>query len=361
MRILLRFPFASAVLRGLGETQDHYAITMRQFQFTCLRTLWIYNCEYVWARHRVTAKQDGIDDQDLLAIAAGRGNSRLTGLDRLFSDAADELHYAHRLSDETWTALRDYHPDAPGDVIGAYAQYILMSGFSNSVGAVLEEGVDGFSTELRQMAEEKRRARRGAPRNASLQPSFARLSPLEPSAYSRAQITVMKPLRAEKIASTKMMRTFLHFPRIVTAIAAPYIRLKDCSLPTRLVHVARLRTAWLYGCETLWAEEQSECLQCGLSDAEVFAVASGPASPALAPSDAVMVRAMDELHQLGWLSDSTWDDVVKFGEEAPLDLIGAHTLASLMSTMANTLGVELEDDAIGFSPELVMLANKQVD
>ena len=70
---------------------------------------------------------------------------------------------------------------------------------------------------------------------------------------------------------------------------------------------------------------------------------------------------MDELHQLGWLSDSTWDDVVKFGEEAPLDLIGAHTLASLMSTMANTLGVELEDDAIGFSPELVMLANKQVD
>ncbi|MBL4803124.1 MAG: hypothetical protein JKY45_14665 [Emcibacter sp.] len=336
-------------------TQDQYAMTMRLFQFTCLRTLWIYDCEYVWSRHRVTAVNDGIDDEDLLAVATGPSNSRLEGLDRVFADAADELHYDHRLSDETWSAISAYHPDAVGDVIGAYVQYVLMSTFCNSVGAVLEDDVEGYPAELKALSGKDTKPAGHTRRPATPGGYPMRLEPLDPVDYHRAQVSALKPLRNEKITGTKMMRTFIRFPRFVTAIAAPLMRLKDCALSARAVHVSGLRTAWLYGCETLWDQERSACLELGLSESDIFEVAVGPASTKLIPSDLLIVRAMDEFHNDGWLSDATWNEIVKFGEEAPLDLIGAHILGTLIATMANTLGVELEDGASGFSTELLAL------
>lgn len=350
MRIMLKFPHAASINEGLDIRQDHHVLTTRLFQFTCERTLWLYDCEYLWSRHRLSARRDGIDDDDLLAVAKGPSNTRLKGLDRVFANAADELYFEHRLSDETWNAMRAYHPEAASDAIGTYSVYVLMAAFANSVGAQLEDDVPGYRPELidlRQSGERRLRTLREPP--AGGYPT--RLNAVEPAHYNQAQITAIKPLRGDGIAGTKLIRSFLHFPAFVTTIASFILRQKDCLLPQRLVHVGALRTAWLYGCETVWAQEKAACRSLGLSDADVREVAVGSSSANLAGADKLMVTAMDEMHASGRLSDGTWSGILAYGKEAPLDVIGVHALHVYMSTMANTLGVKLEDGAVGFSEQ----------
>lgn len=350
MRIMLKFPQAASINEGLDIRQDHHVLTMRMFQFTCQRTLWLYDCEYLWSRHRLSAQRDGINDDDLLAVAKGPSNTRLKWLDDVFANAADELYFEHRLSDETWNAMHAYHPEAVADAIGTYCVYVLMAAFANSVGAQLEDDVPGYRPELvdlRQSGEQRLRTLSAPP--AGGYPT--RLKPVEPADYNQAQITAIKPLRGDKIADTKLMRSFLHFPAFVTTIVSFILRQKDCLLPQRLVHVGGLRTAWLYGCENVWAQEKAVCRTLGLSDADIREVAVGSSSAKIHGADKLMVAAVDEMHTNGRLSDETWSGILAYGEEAPLDVIGVHALYTYMSTMANTLGVELEDGAIGFSEQ----------
>lgn len=351
MRVMIKFAHAASINEGLDIRQDHHTLTMRLFQFLCERTLWLYDCEYLWSRHRLSAQKDGIDDEDLLAVAQGPSNTRLKGLDRVFSDAADEYYYDHRLSDETWNAMRAYHPDAVGDATGTYSVYVLMAAFANSVGAQLEDDVPGYRPELlrpREMPQRKRKRTLTTPPQGGYSP---RLQPVDPADYNQAQITALKPLKGDRLANTKLMRTFAHFPFYVSTIASFILRQKDCLLPQRVVRVGALRTAWLYGCENLWAQERDAARKLGLTDADIREIAIGPSSPKLSPADKLMVRAVDEMHFGGWLTDETWAGILKYGEEAPLDVIGVHALYVYMSTFANTLGVGLEDGAAGFSLE----------
>lgn len=347
MRVMIKFAHAASINEGLDVRQDHHILTMRLFQFLCERTLWLYDCEYLWSRHRLSAQKDRINDEDLLAVAQGPANTRLKALDRVFASAADEYYYDHRLSDETWNAMRAYHPDAVGDATGTYGVYVLMAAFANSVGSQLEDNVPGYRPELLGLRETKQRARTLTTPPAGGYP--ARLQPVDPEDYNQAQITALKPLKGEAIANTKLMRTFVYFPFFVSTIASFILRQKDCLLPQRPVHVGGLRTAWLYGCENLWAQEKAACLALGLSEADVREVAIGSERGKLSGADALMVKAVDEMHFGGWLSDETWAGVLTYGDEAPLDVIGVHALYVYMATFANTLGVPLEDGAAGFT------------
>jgi hypothetical protein len=126
-----------------------------------------------------------------------------------------------------------------------------------------------------------------------------------------------------------------------------------------MVHVGALRTAWLYGCENLWALERAACLELGLTETEIFEIAVGSPSAKLNAGDKLLVNAVDEMHTSGWLSDKTWTAIIAYGEEAPLDVIGVHALYTYMSTMANTLGVKLEEGASGFSQKERALINER--
>jgi alkylhydroperoxidase family enzyme len=353
MRAMLKFPIAASLNEGFDIRQEQHVLTMRLYQFICERTCWLYDCEYLWSRHRLSAARDGITDRDLLAVAIGPANRRLQGLDRVFANAADELRYEHRLSDETWNAMRAYHPEAPADAIGVYGVYVLMCSFANSVGAVLEDGVPGFLPEI---LEVRKGVEPRASRAANESPSGAypeRLHPIDPVNFNQAQITALAPLRGQKIADTQLMRTFAHFPGFVTSIASIILRLNDCLLPPRLVHLGALRTAYLYGCKNLWAQEREACFELGVTEAEIFGAAVGLSSDKLGSADRFILTAMDELHENGWLSDDSWNACLALGEETPLDVMGLHALYAMMSVMASTLGVKPENGVPGFSPEVL--------
>ena len=70
MRIMIKFAHAASINEGLDVRQDHHILTMRLFQFLCERTLWLYDCEYLWSRHRLSAQKDRIDDEDRYIDAA---------------------------------------------------------------------------------------------------------------------------------------------------------------------------------------------------------------------------------------------------------------------------------------------------
>ena len=68
MRVMIKFAHAASINEGLDVRQDHHVLTMRLFQFLCERTLWLYDCEYLWSRHRLSAQKDNINDEDLRAV-----------------------------------------------------------------------------------------------------------------------------------------------------------------------------------------------------------------------------------------------------------------------------------------------------
>lgn len=152
MKTLLHFPEHVRAMSRMGQrTNDHNTLGPRLFQIVCMRTVWLLRCEYLWSRHRLSAiAKAGLTDADFLEVAVGPSSTKLAGLDRMAVRGVDELHFGeHRLSQETWLAFEKHHPEAPMDVITTYGVYVLMSGTTNSLGAVLEPDVPGYRPEIK--------------------------------------------------------------------------------------------------------------------------------------------------------------------------------------------------------------------
>ncbi|HEX6476144.1 MAG TPA: carboxymuconolactone decarboxylase family protein [Acidimicrobiales bacterium] len=119
-------------------------------------------------------------------------------------------------------------------------------------------------------------------------------------------------------------------------------------LPARDRELLILRTAWNNGCEYEWGQHVHMARDAGL-DAEIDRVIDGPTAPGLAPFDAVLLRAADELHQDSVIGDDTWARLrERYDEhqliEVPM-LVGHYTL---LGYTLNSLGVQREEGVHGF-------------
>jgi 4-carboxymuconolactone decarboxylase len=83
-------------------------------------------------------------------------------------------------------------------------------------------------------------------------------------------------------------------------------------------------------------------LKCGLDQAEIERVGSGPDDPGWTPGEAAVLRAMDELNDYSRISDPTWQ--VLAGIYDNRQLIELITLAGSYHVMAYLMG------AIGIRP-----------
>ncbi|MFB9371422.1 carboxymuconolactone decarboxylase family protein [Kitasatospora albolonga] len=102
------------------------------------------------------------------------------------------------------------------------------------------------------------------------------------------------------------------------------------TLPARARELAVLRTAHLRSCTYEWGHHVPVALAAGLPEGAVAAVASRLTDWDWAPEDLLVLRAADELHDRGELTDPTWDGLRELYDDRQLIelvmLIGQYTM-----------------------------------
>jgi 4-carboxymuconolactone decarboxylase len=120
-------------------------------------------------------------------------------------------------------------------------------------------------------------------------------------------------------------------------------------LPARDRELLILRSGWRCGAEYEWAQHVPIGKAAGLSDDEVERVKAGPDADGWDPFDAVLLRAVDELHDGSCITDGTWAALAERYDERQLievPMVVGHY--HLVAFTLNSLGVQLEDGVAGF-------------
>jgi 4-carboxymuconolactone decarboxylase len=123
-------------------------------------------------------------------------------------------------------------------------------------------------------------------------------------------------------------------------------------LPARDRELLILRTAWHCRSSYEWGQHALLARQAGVADEEVDRIPDGPDAPGWSPSDAVLLRAADELHADSRVSDATWAALAERYDERQLIevpmLVGHYHMVAFA---LNTLGVQREPGVSGLPGE----------
>ena len=129
----------------LGPTST---LSARDREILILRIGWLNRSEYEFGQHVLFARRAGLTDEEIERVKEGATAPGWTAHEATLCRAADDLHGAGRVSDDTWRALAErYDEKQLLDVVFTVGQYNLVSWALNSLGVELDEGVPaGFST-----------------------------------------------------------------------------------------------------------------------------------------------------------------------------------------------------------------------
>jgi alkylhydroperoxidase family enzyme len=356
MKTVLNYPeFARAIGRISTRVTLTHDLTPRLYQLACMRTVWLCDSEYLWGRHRQECLALGVTDEELRDVAQGGGD--LQGLDRLIVEAIDEMHHNHYLTDAQWTGFDALGHNAPLDLITLYGFYVTLSGFANTTGVQLDEGVEGYAEALKAL-----RAGPSSSWNGAILRSYPkRVQEADYAALSPAQLEQTNRMGRRGLPSTsKLQKAMINYPDFLKAISPFGIRAIDkTSLPPRAWQLACMRTVWLCDSEYLWSQHRKAILNLGVTDEDLHGVAEGAGSAKLQGFDKVVVRAVDDLYYGNRLSDETWDQFDQFGPEGMTDLILVYGLYVLQACLARNFGTTLEANTVGYLPTLEPLRDRQ--
>ena len=121
---------------------------MRDRELLILRIGYLNQGAYEWAAHRGLALSVGISEDELKDITIGSSADSWSEWDSALLKAAEELHEAALVSEETWATLsRQYDKRQMMEVVFTVGQYNLVAMYLNSLGVQFEEDWIGFPVE----------------------------------------------------------------------------------------------------------------------------------------------------------------------------------------------------------------------
>ena len=107
-----------------------------------LRTGWNCRADYEWGQHVPIALDAGVTEEEVDRVPAGPGAPGWSEQDAVLLRAADELHEAARIGDETWRALAATWSELQLiELCMVVGQYHLVAFLLNSLGIEREDGV----------------------------------------------------------------------------------------------------------------------------------------------------------------------------------------------------------------------------
>jgi 4-carboxymuconolactone decarboxylase len=181
-------------------------------------------------------------------------------------------------------------------------------------------------------------------------PTAPRIPPLPPDQRDEQADELLARVGAPVRAANNLFATLVRHPGLFRRWLPFGGKLLAGRLPDRDRELLILRTAWRCGSDYEWTQHQSIARDAGVTPPEIewLQLDHAPDAPGWAPFDATLVRAADELHDEGCLSDATWAALAERYDERQLIelpmLVGHyHLLAFTLSS----LGVQLESDESG--------------
>lgn len=147
-----------------------------------------------------------------------------------------------------------------------------------------------------------------------------------------------------------IFRTLARHPKLLKRwmVFANHIMLKS-SLGARERELLILRIGWLCRAEYEWGQHVLIGREAGLLDEEIERIKSGPMAEGWSEADALLLRAVDELHADAFISDDTWRGLAaSYSEQQLIDLVFTVGQYNLVSMALNTLGVQLDEGVPGF-------------
>jgi alkylhydroperoxidase family enzyme len=121
------------------------------------------------------------------------------------------------------------------------------------------------------------------------------------------------------------------------------------TLPPREREMLILRIGWLCRAEYEWGQHVVIGRRAGLTGDEINRIKEGPDTPGWNEFDAMLLRAVDELHANSFISDAVWNALAeRYDTQQLLDLIFTVGQYNLVAMALNTLGVQLDEGIKGF-------------
>ncbi len=128
-----------------GQLLQRSSFTPREREIVILRVGARSRSEYEFGQHTVIGRASGLSDDDIAALAREDGAEHFTEYERDLVAAADELCADNTVADATWQRLAKRWSYAElVELVVLAGFYRLVSGFLNSAGVQLDDGVPGW-------------------------------------------------------------------------------------------------------------------------------------------------------------------------------------------------------------------------
>jgi len=138
-KLMKRFNLFAGFLLNKG------LLPARERELVILRIGWNARAEYEFGQHTLIGRRSGLTDDEIVALTGDPAAGDWSDDDRALIALADELAEHDRVTDETWAALSARWNDAELiELLIVAGCYRMVSGFLNSAGVVLDDGVPGF-------------------------------------------------------------------------------------------------------------------------------------------------------------------------------------------------------------------------
>ena len=138
-KLLKRFNLLGGFILNKG------LIPERERELVILRVGWNAQAVYEFCQHTVIGKRCGLTDDEIAALTMSPHDAPWSAEDCALIALADDLAADDCVSDGTWLALSDRWSEAElVELLVVAGFYRLVSGFLNSAGVQLDDGVPGF-------------------------------------------------------------------------------------------------------------------------------------------------------------------------------------------------------------------------
>jgi alkylhydroperoxidase family enzyme len=323
-------------------------LTPRHRELLILRTAWLCRSGYVWAHHAESAKKAGFTADELMRIARGPETSGWDAFDAAIVRAADELHVSAFVSDPTWSVLSSRYGTAElMDAVFTVAEFTMVADTLNSIGVQIE---DRFTERLPSAVPFHAAAVRNDDR---LIGKKARITPLEPSEWS-PEVRQWLDRSGSGRPVAAIYRTYArHLPMDQPRTrVSEHIR-QTSTLTPRVREMLIMRIGLLCRSEYEWAAHAPAGRRTGMTDEDVRRIVKGPDSGGGAPLELALLRAVDELYEHDAITDQTWSALSGgLDTRQLLDVLITIGGYRMVSMALNTLGVQLEPNAVRFPADL---------
>lgn len=136
---------SKALGKFAGAVLTETTIPARQRELAILRMGWNCQAVYEFGQHTLFGRDAGLTEAEIYLATRPLSEGGWSSSDRAVLQATDDLYADDCVSDATWADLSQ-HFSVPEimEVIASAACYRVVSGFLNSCGVQLDEGVPGW-------------------------------------------------------------------------------------------------------------------------------------------------------------------------------------------------------------------------